>query len=131
MKEINNNPNTAKSISDEDIKACQFYKVYNVILDAYGSHVAILLALLSSKQTYFKLFKKLDSEGCFYLEHKKIAEMTGISTHYQKQAMKKLQELKVLYISPKKRGTPPKKFYRVDILKYNEIIHYLHKTKAA
>jgi DNA-directed RNA polymerase specialized sigma54-like protein len=131
MIEANSKPNTAKLISDEDIKACQFYKVYNVILDAFGSQVAILIALLASKQNYFKMFKKLDSEGYFYLEHKKITEMTGISTHYQKQAMEKLQELNLLYISPKKKGTPPKKFYRVDIGKYNEIIQYLHKTKVA
>ena len=35
------------------------------------------------------MLKKLDAEGCFYLEHKKIAKMTGISVHYQKQAMEK------------------------------------------
>ena len=45
----------------------------------------------------------------------------------QIKAMKKLEKIGILKISPKKKGVPPKTFYKVDIELYNEIIEELNR----
>lgn len=38
MQEVNTKSNTAKLVSDDEIKNCQFFKVYSVFLDAHGGY---------------------------------------------------------------------------------------------
>ena len=119
---------TDNKTANNDKRQPQFLMVYDVLLKEFGFEVALLIALLASKQRYFHQFKKhkLDSEGCFYLEHPKIQKLTGLGEYSQKKAMAVLSELKILYISPKKKGTPPKKFYRVNKERYNELVEKLN-----
>jgi hypothetical protein len=123
---IKNTVTPVDNITFINNKQPQFYMVFDVILKEFGFEVALLIALLASKQRYYQQFKKLDAEGCFYLEHPRIQEMTGIGEYSQKKAMAILSELKILYISPKKKGTPPKKYYRVNKERYDELVEKLN-----
>lgn len=111
-------------------KSAQFYMVYYEFLSKYKSEVALLAAVLTSKQQYLQGRNKL-KDGLFFLEHPKIEEITGISEHRQKKAMAILVDLKILYISPKKMRTPPKTHYRVDIDRYNDIVQCLSNEKQS
>ena len=71
----------------------------------------------------------LNEDGFFYLEHRRIEELTLISEYRQKIAMKKLEEINILEISKKKKGIPPKKFYRVDCELYKKIALKLNQKK--
>jgi hypothetical protein len=125
-KNRSNSVHKQKSKKDgESSKTPQFYKIYSLFLETYGVDAANIIAILAVKQQYYEQISKIREDGYFYQEHPKIKKMTGISTYYQNIAINILVELKIIHISPEKKGTPPKTFYHVDLERYEEIVQNL------
>lgn len=102
----------------------QFYQVRDVFLREFGSDVAVLIAIFSAKHYFYYRKGKTDFNGFFYFKHPEIEESTGITIYRQKKAMEILVNLEILFISDKKKGIPPKKFYRVDHEQYEKVGQY-------
>lgn len=109
----------------EERKDPQFYKLYVKFLNEYGSDAAVIIAMFASHQQYYNQFNRVDENGYFYFEHHKIEKLMGISKYRQKIAMQLLTELGILMILDKKKGIPPKKFYKVDMEKYEKVVQSL------
>lgn len=114
-----------KDIKDE--KTVPFYKIYQPMLKTHGNEVALLIAVMAAKQTYMYKYGKQDNAGFFYFEHPEIEKVTQLSEYRQKAAMRVLVDLKLLTIDNEKKGTPPKKFYKVDTMKYENYVQKLYE----
>ena len=108
-----------------------FYKVYEIMGDCFGSDVSNVISIMLKHQEYLLKLKRLDRDGYFYMEHKMIKRKTGISEHRQKLAMKVLVKWGILEISTKKKGTPPKTFYKVHEEKYEALLIELNKPEES
>lgn len=121
---VSDEKQTKEKINREP-KNLQFYKVHNLFLQKFGVDVAVIISIFVFIQQYRDKYERTDIDGYFYLEHPKIEKMTHITIYRQRKAMELLVESKILKISEKKKGTPPKKFYRVDIDRHDEILQQL------
>ncbi len=108
-----------------------FYKVYEVMGDYFGSDVSNVISVMLKHQEYLMKYKGLDRDGYFYMEHKMITKKTGISEHRQKIAMKVLVKWGILEISTKKKGTPPKTFYKVNEDRYVKLLIEFNKPEES
>ena len=105
----------------------QFYQLYSVFLEEYGSDTAVIVAVFAAKQQYRDRLKRAEEDNWFYYEHPKLKKKTHITIYRQKIAMKKMVDLGILQIAPQKKGIPPKIFYRIDINSYYKCIEALSK----
>ncbi len=96
-----------------------FLRVHKVLIMEFGLDAAALISELVFKQEMFS--------GAFFYEQKKIEKVTGLSRHRQEKASKILIDNGILSIEKEKKGIPPKKFYRVKIDKYYELVERLQK----
>ena len=108
--------------NSEQEKNVPFYQVYRPLIKSIGLEAAVLIAVLDAKQKYMYMFGKQDGAGYFYYEHPQIEKDIHLSEYRQKSAMKVLTDLKLLSISAEKKGTPPKKFYKVDSIRYEQYV---------
>jgi hypothetical protein len=99
--------------NDSEKRKGPFYMVYESMINEFGTDIANIISVMLKHQEYLKRFGRLDRDGYFYMEHKMIEKKTGISEHRQKIAMKELEEYNFLKIAAKRKGIPPKKFYKV------------------
>lgn len=96
-----------------------FLQVYKVLIKEFGLDAAALISELVFKQSMFS--------GDFFYEQKKIEKATGLSRHRQEKATEILIDSGILSIDKDKKGIPPKKFYRVNVEKYHELIGRLQE----
>lgn len=113
--------------NDKEESKGPFYMVYEVMGDYFGPDVSNVISVMLKHQEYLLRLRRLDLNGYFYMEHKMIKKKTGISEHRQKIAMLVLEELGILKKLSKKKGTPPKTFYKVDGEKYVKYLIGLNK----
>jgi DNA-binding HxlR family transcriptional regulator len=93
----------------------------------YGLYQALLISDLGQRWEYFNIKGMLDG-GYFFADMKQIEEDTGISPYMQKECHKTLEKLGVLKVR-RKKSTPPRLEYMVDIKKLNSVLINLLENK--
>ena len=95
------------------------------LIKVLGLHESIILGELCSEYTYWERVNQLEQKEYFYSTRNNIEKNTGINAHYQRIAMKNLEE-KGIVIS-KRMGIPCKKYYKID---EEKVIEYLKQAKV-
>lgn len=106
------------------LSSSKYIIVNKDLIKSLGLNEAIILGELCSEYTYWENNNKLDDDGYFYSTRENIENNTGINAHFQRIAMKNLEELGILL--SKKMGIPCKKYYKIN---ENIVIEYLQKAK--
>lgn len=88
-----------------------FIMVNKTIIKVLGLHEAIILGELCSEYNYWKTCNKL-VDGMFYSTRENIENNTGLSAHYQRNAMNTLENNKIL--TKIKMGCPAVNYYRIN-----------------
>lgn len=94
------------------------------LIQILGLNEAVILGELCSEYTYWANREQLDNDEYFYSTRENIQNNTGITPHFQRIALKNLEEKGI--ITTKKKGIPCKTFYRIDEVK---VIEYLKKAQ--
>ena len=94
------------------------------LIQILGLNEAIILGELCSEYTYWTNINKLEDNEYFYSTRDNIQKNTGITPHFQRIAMKNLEEKGIIYT--KKKGIPCKTYYKIDEVK---VIEYLKKAQ--
>lgn len=94
------------------------------LIQILGLNEAIILGELCSEYSYWANINKLEDNEYFYSTRENIQKNTGITPHFQRIAMKKLEEKGIIYT--KKKGIPCKTYYKIDEVK---VIEYLKKAQ--
>lgn len=88
-----------------------FIKYNKKIGKLLGFDASVLLGELCSKYKYFEIREEL-KDGMFYLTRNTIEEDIGMSSDYQRTALKKLTKAGVVEV--KKIGMPSKNYYKIN-----------------
>lgn len=94
------------------------------LIQILGLNEAIILGELCSEYSYWANINKLEDNEYFYSTRENIQKNTGITPHFQRIAMKNLEEKGIIYT--KKKGIPCKTYYKIDEVK---VIEYLKKAQ--
>lgn len=88
-----------------------FITVNKTIIRELGLHEAIMIGELCSEYNYWEKCNKLEND-MFYSTRDNIEYNTGLSEHFQRKALKTLQEKEI--ISIEKRGLPAVNYYKIN-----------------
>lgn len=94
------------------------------LIQILGLNEAVILGELCSEYTYWSNREQLEDNEYFYSTRENLQSNTGITPHFQRIALKNLEEKGI--ITTKKKGIPCKTYYRIDEVK---VIEYLKKAK--
>lgn len=94
------------------------------LIQMLGLNEAIILGELCSEYSYWANINKLEEDEYFYSTRENIQKNTGINAHFQRIAIKKLEEKGI--INTKKKGIPCKTYYKID---EEKVIEYLKKVR--
>lgn len=96
------------------------------LIHTVGLNEAIILGELCSEYSYWESINQLEENEYFYSTRGNIQKNTGINSHFQRIAIKNLEDKKI--ISIKKMGIPCKNYYKIN---EDKIIEYLKKAKLS
>ena len=96
-----------------------FIMVNKTLIHTLGLHEAIILGELCSEYNYWKIKEKL-IDNMFYSTRENIEKNTGLSPHYQRNAMKTLIDKGILTVI--KKGCPAINYYRLDFTKLSMLL---------
>lgn len=88
-----------------------YIAVNRTILRVVGLHEAVILGELASEAMQWATDGRIE-DGWFYITCEKLEYKTSLSAHYQREALKKLEELGIVEIAYK--GIPRKRFIRIN-----------------
>lgn len=94
------------------LSSSKYIIVNKDLIKMLGLNEAIILGELCSEYTYWESANQLDDKGYFYSTRENIENNTGINAHFQRIAMKNLEEKGILL--SKKMGIPCKKYYKIN-----------------
>lgn len=94
------------------------------LIKVLGLHEAIILGELCSEYTYWENRNQLEDGEYFFSTRKNIEKNTGINSHYQRIAIRNMENKGILDI--RKVGMPCKNYYKIN---ENRIIEYLERSK--
>ena len=94
------------------------------LIQALGLNEAVILGELCSEFAYWESINQLNDDNYFYSTRDNIYKNTGINSHFQRIAIKNLEEKQILHT--KKCGIPCKTYYKINEYK---IIEYLKKPR--
>ncbi len=94
------------------------------LIQALGLNEAIILGELCSEFAYWESINQLYENNYFYSTRDNIYKNTGINAHFQRLAIKNLEEKQILHT--KKCGIPCKTYYKINEYK---IIEYLQNPR--
>lgn len=106
------------------LSSSKYIIVNKDLIKMLGLNEAIILGELCSEYTYWESTNQLEDDGYFYSTRENIENNTGINAHFQRIAMKNLEEKGIL--KSKKMGIPCKKYYTIN---ENAVIEFLQKAK--
>ena len=96
-----------------------FIAVNKTLIRELGLHEAIILGELCSEYNYWEKCNKLEDD-MFYSTRDNIEYNTGLNEHYQRKALKTLQDAGI--ITAKRKGLPAVNYYKID---FNKILTLL------
>lgn len=94
------------------------------LIQILGLNEAVILGELCSEYTYWANREQLDDNEYFYSTRENLENNTGITPHFQRIALKNLEEKEI--VTTKKKGIPCKTYYKIDEMK---VIEYLKKAR--
>lgn len=106
------------------LSSSKYIIVNKDLIKMLGLNEAIILGELCSEYTYWESTNQLEDDGYFYSTRENIENNTGINAHFQRIAMKNLEEKGIL--KSKKMGIPCKKYYTIN---EDAVIEFLQKAK--
>lgn len=106
------------------LSSSKYIIVNKDLIKVLGLHEAIILGELCSEYSYWESMKQLEKNEYFYSTRENIEKNTGINAHYQRIAIKVLED-KGIIIS-KRMGIPCKKYYKIN---ENKVIEYLKEAR--
>lgn len=77
-----------------------------------GLNTSVMIGMLYSEYNFWSESEKLTPDGFFYCTREKIEYNTGLTSHEQRTAIKKLIDLEIL--ETRLDGMPAKTYYRID-----------------
>lgn len=102
-----------------------YIQVNKTIIKKLGLHEAILIGELCAEYNYWESQNKLVDDS-FYSTRENIEENTGLSEHFQRQALKTLQNEGIVTIT--KKGLPAKNYYKID---FNKLLSILETSSTS
>lgn len=96
------------------------------LIQTLGLNEAIIIGELCSEFAYWESINQLYENDYFYSTRDNIYKNTGINSHFQRIAIKNLEEKEILYT--KKCGIPCKTYYKINEYK---IIEYLQNSRLS
>ena len=106
------------------LSSSKYIIVNKDLIKVLGLHEAVILGELCSEYSYWESVNQLVQNEYFYSTRENIEKNTGINAHFQRVAMKNLEEKNI--IISKRMGIPCKKYYKINETK---VIEYLKKAK--
>jgi len=106
------------------LSSTKYIIVNKDLIKILGLYEAIIIGELCAQYTYWESTNQLVENEYFYATREKIEKQTGINAHYQRAAMKVLEEKGIL--KSKRMGIPCKKYYKIN---EDSLIYYLKKAK--
>lgn len=94
------------------LSSSKYIIVNKDLIKMLGLNEAVILGELCSEYTYWESTNQLDDNGYFYSTRENIESNTGINAHFQRIAMKNLEDKGILL--SKKMGIPCKKYYKIN-----------------
>lgn len=88
-----------------------YISVSRSLVSKFGLHAAVMIGELASEARYWSGKGELD-DGWFYSTMENVENATGLSEHFQRQAVKCLVEAKLIEVAYK--GLPRKRYFRVN-----------------
>lgn len=89
------------------------------LIKMYGGDCAILVGELCAEYKYYNSVGMLENDFSFYSTQENIEANTGLNPHYQRKALKTLQDAGIITVT--KRGLPAKNYYQINTNKLCEI----------
>lgn len=96
------------------------------LIHVLGLNEAIILGELCSEYNYWESINQLEEQEYFYSTRNNIQKNTGINSHYQRIALKNLEDKEI--ISSKRMGIPCRNYYKIN---EEKIIEYLKLAKQS
>lgn len=106
------------------LSSSKYIIVNKDLIKILGLHEAVILGELCSEYSYWESTKQLVQGEYFYSTRENIEKNTGINAHFQRAAIKNLEEKDILI--SKRMGIPCKTYYKINEIK---VIEYLKKSK--
>ena len=106
------------------LSSSKYIIVNKDLIKILGLNESVILGELCSEYTYWENTNQLMDDGYFYSTRENIENNTGINAHYQRIAMKNLEQKGI--ISIKKRGIPCKIYYKIN---EETVVEYLKIAK--
>lgn len=94
------------------LSSSKYIIVNKDLIRMLGLNEAVILGELCSEYTYWESTNQLDDNGYFYSTRENIESNTGINAHFQRIAIKNLEDKGILL--SKKMGIPCKKYYKIN-----------------
>ena len=96
-----------------------YIQVNKALIKELGLHESILIGELCSEYNYWESKNQL-VDNMFYSTRENIENNTGLTEHYQRKALKTLQELDIVVIE--RKGLPAVNFYKINFDKILSIL---------
>ena len=106
------------------LSSSKYIIVNKDLIRILGLNEAIILGELCSEYTYWENKNQLQNDEYFFSTRENIEKNTGINPHFQRAAMRNLEEKGILI--SKRMGIPCRKYYKIN---ENVVIEYLKKAK--
>ena len=106
------------------LSSSKYIIVNKDLIKILGLNESVILGELCSEYTYWENTNQLMDDGYFYSTRENIENNTGINAHYQRIAMKNLEQKGI--ISLKKMGIPCKIYYKIN---EEAVVEYLKMAK--
>ena len=106
------------------LSSSKYIIVNKDLIKILGLHEAVIIGELCSEYTYWENTNQLVENEYFYSTRENIEKNTGINAHYQRAAIKNLEQKGILTI--KRMGIPCKTYYKIN---ESVVIEYLKMAK--
>lgn len=93
------------------LSSSNYIVVNKDLIQSLGLESAVIFGVLASEADYWQKENRLD-DGFFFCTVKKIREITSLSEHVQRQAIVKLQKMKLIDV--KYQGLPKTRYFKVN-----------------
>ena len=90
-----------------------YIAVNRSLVRAYGLNVAVIVGELASEAKYWKRKGQL-KDGWFFSTVENIEKATGLNSYYQRDTIKRLQELG--FVETEYKGLPRKRYFRLNCM---------------
>lgn len=102
-----------------------FIAVNKTLIRELGLHEAIMIGEMCSEYNYWEQCNKLDDD-MFYSTRDNIEYNTGLSDHFQRKALKALQEIGL--ITTIKKGIPAVNYYKIN---FDKLVAMLNTSSSS